>query len=155
MSDAIGKRSRELFDSGYFCAESILLAIAEHYKIQSELIPKIATGLCGGMARTNGYCGAFTGGILAINLLTGRTEPDASVDMNYQLVQQFLSKFLNKYNSQFCYDLIQCDLSQPEEMERFRSMNLIETCKQITEVTTGMVLEVIENSDYILNDNGE
>ncbi|MEE9189396.1 MAG: C-GCAxxG-C-C family protein, partial [Candidatus Neomarinimicrobiota bacterium] len=51
------------------------MAVANNYKIQSDLIPKIATGFCGGMARTCGQCGALSGAIMSISLLTGRSEP--------------------------------------------------------------------------------
>ena len=54
MNDRVSQRSRELFDSGYYCAESVLLAIAENQGIQSDLIPKIATGFCSGISRTCG-----------------------------------------------------------------------------------------------------
>jgi hypothetical protein len=45
MSQQAPQRSRELFRSGFFCAESVRLAIAESQGIQSDLIPRIATGL--------------------------------------------------------------------------------------------------------------
>ena len=44
MSEQAPQRSLELFRSGFFCAESVLLAIAESQGIQSDLIPRIATG---------------------------------------------------------------------------------------------------------------
>jgi len=144
MSQKTVKRSRELFDSGFYCAESVLMAVAEHFNIQSEIIPKIATGFCSGMARTNGLCGALTGGILAINLLTGRSQPETPVDNNYLLVQQFLTKFQKTHGSLNCSGLIPCDISQPEGLRYFRSNHLIDTCRQIVGSSTGMVLEVIQ-----------
>jgi len=62
MTERVSQKSRELFDSGFYCAESVLLAIAGHKGIQSDLIPGIATGFCSGMSRTCGMCGAVTGG---------------------------------------------------------------------------------------------
>ena len=50
MSNETSQRSRELFDSGFYCAESVLLAIAESQGIESDLIPRIATGFCSGIA---------------------------------------------------------------------------------------------------------
>jgi hypothetical protein len=57
MSEQASQRSLELFTSGYFYAESVLLAIAESRGIQSDLIPRRATGFCSGIARTGGMCG--------------------------------------------------------------------------------------------------
>jgi hypothetical protein len=70
--DQAARRSEELFRSGLCCSESLLQAIAEDLGIQSELIPKIATGLCAGISRTGSICGAVSGGVLAISMVTGR-----------------------------------------------------------------------------------
>ena len=72
MNDQAPKRSRELFNSGFYCAESVLMAIAESRGIRSDLIPRIATGFCSGMARTGGQCGAVSGAMMGISLATGR-----------------------------------------------------------------------------------
>jgi hypothetical protein len=58
MGEQVPQRSPELFRSGFFCAESVLLAIAESQGIQSDLIPRIATGFYSGISRTDGMCGA-------------------------------------------------------------------------------------------------
>ncbi|MBN2105644.1 C_GCAxxG_C_C family protein [bacterium] len=149
MSEKDQNRSRELFDSGFYCAESVLLAVAEHYQIQSDIIPKIATGFCGGMALKDGYCGALTGGVLAINIISGRKDPDIAVDTNFRLVQQFLERFHNKYHSRYCTEILQCNLSRAEELTRFRSSDMIETCKQVVEETTGMVIEVLQSFNEV------
>jgi hypothetical protein len=56
MNEQASQRSVELFRSGFFCAESVLLAIAESQGIESDLIPRIATGFCSGISRTGGAC---------------------------------------------------------------------------------------------------
>lgn len=48
------RRSRAYFKSGLYCAESVLLAIADEWGLSSKYIPRIATGFCGGMALTGG-----------------------------------------------------------------------------------------------------
>jgi len=48
------QRSRTYFESGLYCAESVLQAIADECNLSSEYIPRIATGFCGGMALTGG-----------------------------------------------------------------------------------------------------
>jgi C_GCAxxG_C_C family probable redox protein len=85
--DEISRRSGEFFDPGLYCAESVLLAIAEGKGMKSDVIPRIATGFCSGMSRTCGLCGAVSGAIMGINLFAGRSSPDRSVDQNYALVR--------------------------------------------------------------------
>lgn len=70
MGDAAERSSRE----GHCCAEAILLAAIEVYAPDtSREVTQMATGLCGGMGNHNATCGVFTGGALAIGLLTDGT----------------------------------------------------------------------------------
>ena len=67
MGDAAERCSRE----GHCCAEAILLSAIEVYAPDtSREVTRMATGLCGGMGNHNATCGVFTGGALAIGLLT-------------------------------------------------------------------------------------
>lgn len=50
-------------EGGLYCAGGVLKTIADQAGIESNLIPAIATGLCSGLARTCGPCGALTGGV--------------------------------------------------------------------------------------------
>jgi C_GCAxxG_C_C family probable redox protein len=93
MSEQAPQRSRELFQSGFFCAEIVLLAIAESQGILSNLIPRIATGFCSGLSRTGGMCGAVSGAIMGINLVAGRNSPAESLEVSYALTQKMISCF--------------------------------------------------------------
>jgi C_GCAxxG_C_C family probable redox protein len=120
MIDQTAQRSVEHFKSGYFCAESVLLAISEHYGIRSSFIPSIATGFCSGTARTSGLCGAVAGGILSINLFSGRRSPKDSVDENYTYVREFLQSFQEKFNTTNCAELIGCELGTKEGQKKIQ-----------------------------------
>jgi len=137
------ERSVALFESGYYCAESVLLAIAEVNGIQSKLIPKIATGFCSGTSRMCGQCGAVAGAILSINLLTGRNDPKHSVEKNYTLVRKFLKEFEEKFGSTNCRELIRCDLGTQEGMAHFKTRNLIKDCFVYTKEATRMALLIL------------
>ena len=110
MIEQFSRKSGELFTGGYCCAESVLMAVAEAKNINSDLIPRMASGFCSGMARTRGLCGAVSGAIMAINLSTGRNSPDQPHDDNYRLVQKLLSGFKEKFGSLNCWELTGCDL---------------------------------------------
>ena len=145
MIDAkeIEKRAEELFGSGLYCAESVLLAVAEHAGIDSQLIPKIATGFCGGMSRTRGVCGAVNGGVMALGLLFGRNSPELAVDNTYGKVQQFLAIFQERYGSINCFDLIGVDLGTEEGREQFKQRGIRSTCQGFTGGAARMVAELI------------
>jgi C_GCAxxG_C_C family probable redox protein len=143
MSEQASQRSLELFKSGYFCAESVLLAIAENQGIQSELIPKIATGFCSGISRTGGMCGAVSGAIMGINLVAGRSSPSESIEFCYTLTQKLIDHFERQYGSVNCRQLIGCDLATEEGQRYFMENHLMERCLQYAEGATRMAISLI------------
>jgi C_GCAxxG_C_C family probable redox protein len=143
------QRSGELFDSGYYCAESVIISIAECRDIKSDLIPKIATGFCSGISRTCGLCGAVAGGILALNLISGRNAPDESVERNYAVVRKFINMFESRFGSTNCRQLTGCDLGTEEGQKTFHSGNQHERCKDYTEEAAKMAMLIIEEEETV------
>jgi len=145
MTIQVDQRSAELFQQGFCCAESVLQAIAESRGIKSELIPRIATGLCGGIARTGGICGAVSGGVLAINMLAGRNSADQSSDGNVRMVRAFLGEFEAKFGTTNCERLIGCRLDTPEGQRFFKENKLREKkCEMFTKEAAGMAGGILE-----------
>jgi C_GCAxxG_C_C family probable redox protein len=143
MSEQAPQRSVELFKSGFFCAESVLLAIAESRGVHSDLIPRIATGFCSGISRTGGMCGAVSGAIMGIGLATGRDSPQGSVEPAYALVQELISRFEKQYGSANCHQLLGCDLATEAGQRHFMDKALMESCLQYAETATDMALALI------------
>ncbi|MDQ1239817.1 MAG: hypothetical protein QG577_2003 [Thermodesulfobacteriota bacterium] len=146
MNEDVSRRSGELFESGFYCAESVLLAITESKGIESDLIPKIATGFCSGVSRTCGMCGAVSGAIMAINLFTGRNSPNESVMESYTAARKLLEIFETRFGSTNCKNLIGCDLGTEEGQNFFKSNNLRVQCRRYTEEATGIALSLIEEN---------
>ncbi|MDH5777405.1 MAG: C-GCAxxG-C-C family protein [Gammaproteobacteria bacterium] len=129
-----------------YCAETVLKEIAEKNNISSPLIPRIATGLCSGMARTNGPCGALTGGILALNLMLGRDDKTTSVERNYAAVQELTEKFNQAHGSLHCSELLGCDLSTPEGQRQYNEQNLGLRCNELSQSCITLVNEILEQA---------
>jgi dihydrofolate reductase len=69
----VEEKAKEMFGpEGLLCAESVLNTVSDEVGVISPLIPRIATGFCGGIARTCGMCGAVAGGVMALGILYGR-----------------------------------------------------------------------------------
>jgi C_GCAxxG_C_C family probable redox protein len=131
--DQVAERAEALFQQGYCCAESVLLALAEAQGLACEWIPRIATGFCGGLGRTGGVCGAVTGAIMGLNLARGRQRPDASPEASHQVVREFLSGFGARFGSITCEQLIGCRLDTPEGRQFFMDHHLREQrCRVLT-----------------------
>ncbi|MBU1100210.1 MAG: C-GCAxxG-C-C family protein [Bacteroidetes bacterium] len=138
------KMSGDYFQNGYCCAESVLLAVAEAYNIKSDLIPKIATGFCTGIAKTDSLCGAMTGGILGINVLTGRTEPNADRTENYELIQDLTEYFRENFKELSCKGVCGHDLATLEGQEAFEKAGAKSHCTSVVINTTLQVLELLK-----------
>jgi len=118
--------------------------VAESKNIHSQLIPKIATGFCSGMAQTCNICGAVSGAIMAISLFSGRNDPDEKVDTNYTMVQKFIDMFENEFSTTNCRQLIGCDLRTAQGQKKFKEDNLIKACKVYTKKATQIAMSIIE-----------
>ena len=121
-----------------------MLSVAESKNIQSEVIPKISSGFCGGIARTCGLCGAVSGAVMAIGLFYGRSAPDEPFNKSYIPVQKMINTFENKFGSTNCKVLIGLDLGTEEGVKKFLSENKIVQCKKFTEEATRMAMSIIE-----------
>ena len=137
-------KADELFDAGYYCAETVLLTIADEQGIKSELIPAIATGLCSGIARTSQMCGALSGGILALNLVYGRRSVHDSVSQNYAVVQKLLKGFEEKFGSQNCGELLGCDLATRKGQKEFLERELYRDCQRYSREAAALVRIIID-----------
>ncbi len=120
------------------------MAVAESKNIQSDLIPRIATGFCGGVSHTNGTCGAVSGAILAINMVKGRNDATESIEENYVAIQRFIERFQKQFHSIQCGELTGCDLRTEEGKKAFVEGNKIELCLDLTEDATRLALHILE-----------
>lgn len=142
--ERVAARSEALFRQGLFCAESVLMAIAEEYDIESPLIPRIATGFCSGVARTGGICGAVSGGIMAISVVNGRDNTTTTVEAVYQVVRDFVDRFETEFGSSNCYHLIGCRLDTPDGQAHFKENGLWENCRVFTREAARLAMASLE-----------
>ncbi|MDO6386099.1 MULTISPECIES: C-GCAxxG-C-C family protein [unclassified Uliginosibacterium] len=138
--------AEELFASGFFCAESVLLALARAQGIESDVLPRIATAFCSGMARTCGTCGALTGAMMGIGLGSGRTAQTDSVQATYEATRQLINAFEAEFGSRDCHSLLGCDLGTQEGQATFRQDRLGRKCAEYTRRATEIAVEVLNQT---------
>ncbi len=145
MHDPVA-RAQALFDQGYYCAESALLALAEYSGLDDRFHPGIATGFCSGLSRTSGMCGALSGAIMGLGLLSGRDRPAASPDPLYEKVNRLLTAFAARFGSTECSVLIGCDLSLPGGREFFKTHALRDRCRCYTGAAVEFALALLPDA---------
>lgn len=138
------ERSRELFESGWCCSESAVQAIAEHYGIESDLVPAVATGLCGGLAYMGGPCGALTGAILGVGLVAGRRAPTGDKTRPYAIVQELIAQFEARYGATTCLALTGVDLGTPEGHTAYHAAGQKPLCADYVAEATRLALALLD-----------
>lgn len=147
-------KARGHFDSGFNCAQSVLLAFSEGLGLTSpdqanEIIPAIASGFGGGLGRTGRACGAITGGIMAIGLFARHTRPDdaETKEKVAKLTEGLLADFESRWGTTDCAGILGIRLNQPGAHERFIGENLRELrCIPVVEWVAERVREIVVQS---------
>ncbi len=143
----VRKSAEESFAAGFYCAESVVLAIAKSEGVDSELLPRVATGFGGGMARTCGDCGALTGAILAVGLALGRSAATESVEPTFTATRRLIQDFEREFGARDCQALLGgCDLATPEGQAKFKEQKLRRRCLRFTGGAAEIAARVIAES---------
>ncbi len=128
----VRRAAEEAFDSGLYCAEAVVSALAKAQDIESDLIPKMATAFCGGMSLTCGPCGALTGAVMGLSLSLGRSDRRQSAEASYAATQELVQVFENEFGGRNCEQLLGCDISTPEGQLMFGKQELHTRCERYT-----------------------
>ena len=136
------------FNSGYNCAESVLLAVSKQLGRvdQSSCVPRIATGFGGGVARNGDICGSLAGAIMAISLALGRDNPDRSRDPCYGASDHFYNEFVKAFGSSKCRELTGLDLKKPGQRETYQNRIHVERCSPIVAWSAQRAYEIIRGA---------
>lgn len=138
--------AEESFASGMYCAESVVLALAEAQGLESDVLPKAATAFCSGMARTCGTCGALTGAVMGLSLALGRSDARESVQPVYDATQKLVHEFEQEFGARNCNDLLGCDLGTADGQNTFREGRLHERCARYTGKAAEIAARIIAAS---------
>lgn len=104
----------------------MLLAGCQAFGIESDCVPRIATGLGGGIGKGGEVCGALTGGAMLIGLLRGREDASdlGAKDEAYAITAEFVHSFKEVNGALRCRDLLQLDIAEAGGMTSYRERNL-------------------------------
>ena len=102
-------------DSGYNCAQSVLKQYCEALGLSSDVAMRLASGFGGGM-RMGRTCGAITGGIMALGLKFGFTQPGDSLSKERleSIISTYITDVKNRLGTCDCNDLMGIDVTIPE-----------------------------------------
>lgn len=104
-----------LFEDGFDCAQAVFSHFAEDLDLDEELALKIAAGFGGGMHQGD-MCGCVTGGLMALGLKYGFSEPGDVVGKSImdQKAQEYERRMKEALGGIRCRELLGADVSTPE-----------------------------------------
>jgi C_GCAxxG_C_C family probable redox protein len=118
--DKLELTGNQLFTEGKLsCAESVLLAMAKYWGVESPLIPRIATPFRGGLCGTQQVCGAVTGALMAIGVKLGRDSGAQDSKACVDTGKAFMKAVAAQYGSLSCRELTGCDFSDEVQHKLF------------------------------------
>ena len=142
----VRKAAEEAFDSGLYCAESVVVSLAKAQGMEMDMLPRMATAFCSGMARTGGTCGALTGAMMGVSLALGRSQAGESTEAAYAATQRLIREFEHEFGARDCGDLLGCDLGTPEGQATFSRERLGRRCREYTRKACAIAAQIVETS---------
>lgn len=136
MKKDVQEKAFNYFNSGFHCAESIAKAILEHYgeNLNPEWV-KAASAFQGGVGKCKkDMCGAFSGGIVALGVLKGRSDLETDHSDAVFMANAYREAFIQKFDSTNCAELLKTIVDPDPEY----------TCKHLTSEAAGLLADVIE-----------
>jgi C_GCAxxG_C_C family probable redox protein len=134
------KKAIATFNNGKNCAQSVLGAYADDFKLDEEQMNKMALAFGGGMGHTNGICGAISGGLMVLGLKLNEHEFDK--EKTYAGTRHLMDEFITRNGTRDCEKLIGVDLMTAEGKKQFKE----EKIKQkVCEKCIADVIDIIEN----------
>ncbi len=110
---------------GYNCAQSIAAAFAGEVELDVSAAIKLSGVFGGGLAHQGHVCGAVSGALMIIGMKYNGTESDyASREHGFAIGTDFIEEFESRHQTIDCRDLIGCDLSTTEGLERFKASGI-------------------------------
>lgn len=117
-----------MFKEKFNCAESVLSGIACELNLETDNIPKIASGFGAGFARQGYICGALSGASMGLGLKYGRTTPDNDAKAAlYARINELFTSFEKEFGHIHCSGLTGCDMKTDEGAAEFASRDLHNT----------------------------
>ena len=121
--------AKEYMATNYNCAQSIVKTFASETGISEKEIIHLAFPFGGGLGRQGYVCGALCGASIILGAKYGKMLQGKETyrEKLYGLTQELLEQFRKKHGTILCRELINFDLSKPEELSEARKAGVFTT----------------------------
>ncbi len=111
---ARGDKAKQLFLSGYNCAQAVLMAFSDMTGFDEKTSAMLASGFGGGMGRMREVCGTVSAMFMIVGIVNGYDDPkdNENKKRTYAMIQQLAGEFKEINGSIICKELL--GLEKPE-----------------------------------------
>lgn len=103
----------------YNCCESVLLALKNYLGVESHIILKIGTGIGAGVSLNGLLCGSISSVAIAIGLKYGRTRAEENPQPIWEMVDNYVAEFKERFGYVNCRQLTGLDLKAKEGLKEY------------------------------------
>lgn len=129
------EKAKDLFQSGYNCAQSVFAAYAEELGMDFETALKVSSSFGAGMGRLREVCGTVSGMFMVVGLALGYST-NANKDektAHYKRIQYLAAEFEKMNGSIICRELLGLDHKKdsPTPSDRTTEYYKKRPCKEL------------------------
>ncbi|MCW4050009.1 MAG: C-GCAxxG-C-C family protein [Candidatus Bathyarchaeota archaeon] len=142
------KKAADYAESGFLCSEAVLLALSEAQGVDSEHIPKMASGFAAGVGRSGQLCGAFSGAVMALGLKFGRSSPEGGPGPKvYRYSRRLVDAFREEFGELTCPGVLGLDIDDPDDYAEYSVKKMwATTCRDIIRKTTALAYDLLDEN---------
>lgn len=136
IQEATRRAAERYYNGDFLCSEAVLLTIHEllENSLPAEIV-KLASGFPVGIGQAGCVCGAISGGVMALGLAFGRTQPGAKCPKVIPATKELHDWFKENRRSTCCRVLIK-DV-------KYGGKEHLHQCIDITGEVAGKTMELI------------
>ena len=140
------QKAAQLFESGYNCAQSVLVAFSDVTGLTPAQSAKMISAFGGGMGRMREVCGAVSGMFAVISQLYGYDSPNpAAQKALYAIVQELAEKFREQAGSIICREILKNPPSDPKPTPRTAAFYQARPCTRMVVLAASLLDKYIES----------
>ncbi len=128
----------------YNCCESVLLTLSQPLGINSDLIPKIGTAIGAGVSLNGLLCGSISSVVMLIGAKYGRTSADQNPQPIWQMADEYIAAFREKFGAVNCRQLTGLNLKTEEGLKQYFARVHDYECTERLKFAVEKALEILQ-----------
>ncbi|MDO5497778.1 MAG: C-GCAxxG-C-C family protein [Alistipes sp.] len=146
-------RARELFLSGYNCAQAVFMAYYDLTPLSEDIAATVSASFGGGMGRLREVCGAVSGMAMCMSFVVPNSKPNdlTNKKLNYAAVQDVAETFRQENGSIVCRELLglTCQKQDPTPSKRTEEYYRKRPCVELVATAARIVGEKINSMNNL------